>query len=219
MIQSHKTAYGISDKLAEYYWLIGILCGITEYSILAIIKTMPWYGYIFLIIPTIFCVWMAPMAIILPIYLLELFVWGVFHPKKVYKNVLKFIGIALVIVLSGLIAAHVPRMVASNFASADYVFWENCYISESPNATKFHYSPSCRYLRLSEYEVEVYDIYEAEDMGFEPCKSCLKQSAKYQYDVFAPFLFIPVTIFMFWLIFRVANISTKYKLRNPIVKR
>lgn len=215
-----RTAYGISDKLADGYWLIGIICGLVFLITAIVLKPEKWYLSIFI---SMFIVWGAPVAILISIGLLENLIWGMLHPKLVYKNILIAIGVGFVLVISGWISFQIPQFAASHFAVPNSSTWEFAYVSESPNAHCYHYSEDCTTLQNTLYNIEMLTVENAENLDYEPCKVCLKEAVCYQWNDVSCFLFIPIS----WLLFLLINLLIKkqehltktFKLRNPLVKR
>ncbi len=135
------------------------------------------------------------------------------------KSVVGFIAFFAVLAVSMGIALWIVRMCASIFATPDSSTWEFAYVSESPNAHRYHYSEQCNALRRTTYDIETLSVDEAEDYDYEPCSLCLKESVREKWDDAAGLVFIPVSCLLFGLINKIEQFSKKYKLRNPIVKR
>lgn len=117
------------------------------------------------------------------------------------------------------IAFGIVRFCASMFATPNTYTWEFAYVSESPNAHRFHYTERCKALQRTTYEIETLSVDDAEDYGYEPCSLCLKESARTKWDEAAGLVFIPVSCLIFWIINKIDHFSKKYKLQNPIVRR
>lgn len=211
-----KSAYGISDRLADLYKPIAVLCVAITSILLFFTTSIKWY-LILLIAP--FAAWMGPFAILFPIYILEMLIYEALHFKKVYKDVFDVIFSLLFIFGSMYISLMSLRFCAARFASPDTSTWEFAYVSESPNAHSYHYSENCKALRNTSYNIETLSIEEAEDYDYVPCNICLKESARYQWDDAVGLLFIPVSCMIYWLINKIDLFHKKYKFRNPIVKR
>lgn len=135
------------------------------------------------------------------------------------KSVVGFIAFFAVLAVCMGIALWIVRMCASIFATPDSSTWESAYVSESPNAHRYHYSEQCNALRRTTYDIETLSVDEAEDYDYEPCSLCLKESVREKWDDAAGLVFIPVSCLLFGLINKIEQFSKKYKLRNPIVKR
>ena len=135
------------------------------------------------------------------------------------KSVVGFIAFFALLGGSMAIALGIVRFCASMFASPDIYTWEFAYVSESPNAHRFHYTEQCKALRRTNCKIETLSVDEAADYDYEPCSLCMKESVREKWDDVAGLVFIPVSCLMFWLINKIDQISKKYKLRNPIVKR
>lgn len=135
------------------------------------------------------------------------------------KSVVGFIAVFAVLAVSMGIALRIVRMCASIFATPDSSTWEFAYVSESPNAHRYHYSEQCNALRRTTYDIETLSVDEAEDYDYEPCSLCLKESVREKWDDAAGLVFIPVSCLLFGLINKIEQFSKKYKLRNPIVKQ
>lgn len=135
------------------------------------------------------------------------------------KSVVGFIAAISILAVSMGIALWIVRICASIFATPDSSTWEFAYVSESPNAHRYHYSEQCNALRRTTYDIETLSVDEAEDYDYEPCGLCLKESAREKWDDAAGLVFIPVSCLLFGLINKIEQFSKKYKLRNPIVKR
>ncbi len=218
-----KTAYGISDKIADYYVLISIMCAIAV--TVAIIIIIPNNWYIALIVAPM-AAWAGPVAILLPVSFLEVLIYNILHFKESYRNLRESYmdivqGILFLAFLAGsmLISFGIVRFCAMNFATPDPSTWEFAYVSESPNARCYHYSEDCKALRRTYYDIETLSVDEAEDYDYEPCSFCLKESAHKKWDNAIGFLFMPVSCLMYWLINKIGLFNKKYKFRNPIVKR
>lgn len=135
------------------------------------------------------------------------------------KSVVGFIAFFAILAGSMAIALWVVRLCANIFATPDSSTWEYAYVSESPNAHRYHYSEHCKALRRTTYDIKMLSVDEAEDYEYEPCGLCLKESVRKQWDDAAGLVFIPVSCLLFGLINKIEQFSKKYKLRNPIVKR
>lgn len=117
------------------------------------------------------------------------------------------------------ISLGIVRFCASMFATPDLYTWEFAYVSESPNAHRFHYTDQCRALQRTTYEIETLSVDEAVDYDYEPCSLCLKKSTQEKWDDAAGLFFIPVSCLIFWMIDKLDKFTKKYKLRSPIVRR
>lgn len=135
------------------------------------------------------------------------------------KSVVGFITAISILAASMGIALWIVRLCASIFATPDSSTWEFAYVSESPNAHRYHYSEQCNALRRTTYDIEILSVDEAEDYDYEPCSLCLKESVREKWDDAAGLVFIPVSCLLFGLINKIEQFSKKYKLRNPIVKQ
>lgn len=135
------------------------------------------------------------------------------------KSIVEYIAFFTLLGGSMAIAFVIVRFCASLFASPDTSSWEIVYVSESPNAHRYHYSEQCDALRRNTYEIENLSVDEAELYDYEPCAICLKESARTKWDEAVGLVFIPVSCLIFWLINKIDQLSKKYKLQNPIVKR
>lgn len=135
------------------------------------------------------------------------------------KSVLEFIAFFGIIVCCMGISLWIVRLCAGAFATPEPDTWEFAYVSESPNAHCYHYSKHCISLRRTNYEIERLSVDEAEDYDYEPCKLCLRESAKEKWDDAAGLVFIPISCLVFWLIDKFFQFRKKYKLRSPIVKK
>ena len=211
-----KTAYGITDKLVDFYVPIAILCAISVSIAMVVLKPKAWY-IVFIVAP--FAAWVGPFAILLPVYFVEVLTYGILHPKKSYKNILIGILFTSCFMGCGFITFGIVRFCAARFATPDPSTWEFAYVSESPNAHRYHYSEHCKALRRTTYDIEMLSVDEAEDYEYEPCGLCLKESVREQWDDAAGVVFIPVSCLLFGLINKIDQFNKKYKLRNQIVKR
>lgn len=135
------------------------------------------------------------------------------------KTVIGFIAYFAFLAGSMAIALGIVRLCASLFATPDSSTWEYVYVSESPNAYSYHCSENCKALRKTSYDIEILPVEKAEDYGYEPCKLCLKESVRKQWDDAVGLVLFPVCLVLYWLISKIDQFSKKYKLRNPIVKR
>lgn len=135
------------------------------------------------------------------------------------RSVVGFVAFLALLGVSMAIAFGIVRFCASMFATPDIYTWEFAYVSESPNAHRFHYTAQCKALQRTTYEIETLSVDDAEDYGYEPCSLCLKASVKDKWDDAAGLVFIPVSCLIFWLINKIDQFSKKYKLQNPIVRR
>ena len=61
-----KTAYGITDKLVDFYVPIAILCAISVSIAMVVLKPKAWY-IVFIVAP--FAAWVGPFAILCPFIL------------------------------------------------------------------------------------------------------------------------------------------------------
>lgn len=113
----------------------------------------------------------------------------------------------------------VVRFCAASFAHPDASKWEYAYVSESPHAYRFHYSRECDALRRTSYEVDALSPKEAESHDYTPCKLCLKNSVRYQWDDWAIFLFFPIFGLFVMLIGKMDKFIQSYKFQSPIVRR
>lgn len=135
------------------------------------------------------------------------------------KDFVGFITFLAFIGSSMFIAIGIARICATLFATPDTSTWEFAYVSESPNAHSFHYSEDCNALRKTTYDIELMSVEEAEDYDYEPCRLCLKESKRKQWDDASVVLFFPVSCLVYWLINKIDRFRKEYKFRNPIVKR
>lgn len=210
-----KTAYGISEKLVDFYVPSAILCAVAAF--IAIVVLMPGKWYVaFIVAP--FAAWGGPFAILLPVYLVEILAYSIFHPKESYKNILTGILCISFFMGSTIIPFGIVRFCAAHFATPDPSTWEFAYVSESPNARCYHYSEDCKALSRTSYDIETLSVDEAE-IYYEPCSFCLKESVREKWDDAIGLLFIPVSCLIYWLINKIDLFQKKYKFRNPIVKR
>ncbi len=139
--------------------------------------------------------------------------------KDKMKSVVEYIACLSILAGSMGIALGIVRLCASIFATPDSSTWEFAYVSESPNAHRYHYSELCNALRRTTYDIKTLSVDEAEDYDYEPCSLCLKESVREKWDDAAGLVFIPVSCWIFGLINKIDQFSKKYRLRNPIVKR
>lgn len=211
-----KTAYGISDRLVDFYVPLAILCAAAASIAIVVLTPEKWYAA-FIVAP--FAAWAGPIAITLPVYIVEILIFGILHPKKSYRNAVEFIAFFVFLIGSGVIALGIVRFCAAHFATPDSSTWEYAYVSESPNAHRYHYSEQCNALQRTTFDIEVMSVDEAEDYDYEPCSLCLKESVGEQWDDAAGFLFIPVSCFIYWIINKIDLFHKKYKFRSPIVRR
>lgn len=211
-----KSAYGITDSLCDFFVPMAILFAIAATA--TVIFYIPNHWYVAIIVAPL-AAWMGPFAILLPIFCIEWVIYGLLHPKESYKNILGFLSFFAVLAGSMAIALWIVRLFASIFATPDSSTWEFAYVSESPNAHRYHYSEQCNALRRTTYDIETLSVDEAEDYDYEPCSLCLKESVREKWDDAAGLVFIPVSCLLFGLINKIEQFSKKYKLRNPIVKR
>ena len=135
------------------------------------------------------------------------------------KSIVGFILFFAFLAGSMAIALWIVRSCASIFATPNANTWEYAYISESPNAHRFHYSEDCMSLRHSIYNIEMLTVDDAENYGYKPCRLCLKQSVREKWDDAAGLVFIPVSCFIFWMLNKIDQFHKRYQFRNPIVKR
>lgn len=211
-----KTAFGIADKIVDLYVPMVILCAIVSIITTIIIYPEHWY---FTLIITPFAGWAGPIVISSAVYLLEILVHSILHPTKSCRVI--WSGILFVAFLGGSmgIALGTVRLCAILFATPDSSTWDFAYVSESPNAHRYHYSEQCNALRRTTYNIRTLTMDEVEDYDYEPCNLCLKESVRKKWDDAAGLVFIPVSCLIFGLINKIEQFSKKYKLRNPIVKR
>ena len=124
-----------------------------------------------------------------------------------------FLGVSMAI------SFGIVRYCAVLFATPDTSVWEFAYVSESPNAHRYHYSKDCKALRKTSYDIETLSVSEAEDYDYQPCNLCLEKSIRYQWDDAVGLFFIPVSCLIYGLINRIDQFCKKYKLRTPIIRR
>lgn len=74
-----KSAYGITDRLVDLYKPIAVLCAAITSILLFVTTSIKWY-FILLIAP--FAAWGGPFAILFPIYLLEMLIYGALHLQE-----------------------------------------------------------------------------------------------------------------------------------------
>lgn len=211
-----KSAYGIADKLVDFYVPLAVLCVFAASIAIIVLKPKDWY--VALIVAP-FAAWGGPIAILLPVYFVEVLVYGILHSQKSYKTILVGILFASLLIGSAFISFGIVRFCAARFATPDPTTWEFAYVSESPNARCFHYSEDCRALGRTTYEIEAFSVDEAEGYGYEPCALCLKGSVREKWNDAAGLLFIPVSCLLFGLVNKMNQLCKKYKLRTPIVER
>lgn len=211
-----KSAYGITDKLVDFYVLLAILCAFAASITIIVLKPQDWY--VALIVAP-FAAWGGPIALLLPVYIVEILVYGILHPKNSYKTILVGILFVSLLIGSAFLSYGIVRFCAACFATSDPTTWEVAYVSESPNAHRYHYSEHCKALTRTTYNIEMLSVDEAEDYEYEPCGLCLKESVRKQWDDAAGVVFIPVSCLLFGLINKIDQFNKKCKLRNPIVKR
>lgn len=113
----------------------------------------------------------------------------------------------------------IVRFCAARFATPKPYMWELTYVSESPNAYCYHYSEDCKALRRTTYDIDVLLVDEAEELGYEPCSMCLRESVRKEWDGFACLLMLLVGLLIFWMICKVDRFHREYKFRSPIEKR
>lgn len=135
------------------------------------------------------------------------------------RSIVGFIAFFAFLASSMAIALGIVRLGASIFATPNPNLWEFVYVSDSPNAHRYHYSNNCKALSKTSYNIELLTIEEAEDYDYEPCKLCLEASVSHQWDEAAGILFFPVSCLVYWLINATHKFCKKYKFRNPIVRR
>lgn len=83
------TDFGICERLMDHYKYLAIGLGIVTVTVLCVVKPQLWYLWIF---AGGFVAWAAPIAIILPLWLLESVVWRIVHPKTTVKRWAKGMG-------------------------------------------------------------------------------------------------------------------------------
>ena len=125
----------------------------------------------------------------------------------------------LVICAGVIIPFKTVRFIASHFCEAEPLGWEYAYISESPRARSYHWEASCKMLSNTKYDVILTSGEEAEDSGLSPCKVCMENSIKKEYDLVAIFLMIPCCLFLARCMDKFTKFLQSYTFRNPIVKR
>lgn len=135
------------------------------------------------------------------------------------KSMVEFILFFAFLGVSMAVTFGIVRYCAVLFATPDTSTWEFAYVSESPNAHRYHYSMDCKALRNTSYDIETLSVNEAEDYDYQPCGLCLKKSIRYQWDDAVGLLFIPVSCLIYGLINKINQFHKKYKLRTPIIRR
>ena len=138
------------------------------------------------------------------------------------KSILGCLAFVLFVAVSMFISHCIVRFSAKTFAEPDYTKWEEVYVSESPNAHRFHCSSDCKALKKTSYNIELLTVEEAEVEGFEPCQLCLKESCQHQWDEWVVFIFIPVSCLVYFLLGKVWKFIKKYKfagiVRNDVAE-
>ena len=204
----HKSAYGITDKLCDYYWWIAGALTVAVYALIVLYHPAKWYMALILV-P--FIVWMGPMALLLPVYLIEMLLHSILNIPKGYKNVLAVLAFFLWLGLSAFISSQLVRACAVTFATPNSHYWEIAYASESPNAKCYHKDEDCKYLKNTRYDIDILSVEEAEEFALIPCKHCLKNSVRYQYDEIGALLIAPIAGFLLWIIHKLEIFSHSLK--------
>lgn len=171
------------------------------------------------IITAPFILWMSPLAVLYPIWAIGNLIYSIVNIKRVYKYIPSIILFLFWIGSSTFLSFQIVRFCASTFAEPDSYSWEYAYVSESPNAKCYHKEEDCKYLKSTKYDIVFLSVDEAEDYDLAPCKHCLKNSVKYQYDEFGCILITPVAAVLLWLISKLEKLFKSYTLRSPIIKR
>ena len=134
----------------------------------------------------------------------------------------KVVGVILFFAFLGVsmtISFGIVRYCAVLFATPNTSVWEFAYVSESPNAHKYHYSEDCKALRKTPYDIEMLSVREAEDYDYQPCNLCLEKLTRYQWDDAVGLFFIPVSCLILCLIDKIDQFRKKYKFHTPIIRR
>ena len=138
-----KTAYGITDKLVDFYVPIAILCAISVSIAMVVLKAE---GMVYRIhCRPLFAAWVGPFAILLPVYFVEVLTYGILHPKKSYKNIL--IGILFYFLLYGLWVYYffgIVRFCAARFCNARPKHMGVCICFRKSERHRYHYSEHCK---------------------------------------------------------------------------
>ncbi|ROT12281.1 hypothetical protein EEL50_11675 [Muribaculaceae bacterium Isolate-105 (HZI)] len=140
-----------------------------------------------------------------------------FHPKNAKgcivnyfkSNSSMFLGISVFMVilfLSGAIPMKTARICATLFAKPSTENWDDAYYARSRYAKSYHYSRDCKYLQQTTHEIKYTSVDNAEFYyELQPCKHCLQESVKYQYDRYGALCVIPVFFLLIWLTSRIYN--------------
>lgn len=135
------------------------------------------------------------------------------------EQLIAIFSFALILAIDVFISISIVRVIAIFFAEPNSYSWEFAYVSESPNATKYHESRDCKYLKQTSYKIELMSVEEAEDEELQPCKHCLKTSVSKQFDEYSALLMLPVFCLLLWGLEKIDKLLKEYTLRNPIVKK
>lgn len=208
--------YGIAERVSDYHLSLAVFCATASAAAIIILEPNHWY---FAIIIAPLLGWIGPFAIIMPIFCIEGVCYCLLHPKESYRTIFHILSFFAFLVCSVIISLGMVRFCAARFAKPDPNTWEYAYVSESPNAHRYHYSEQCKALSRTVYDIEELSVDEAEFYEYEPCGICLKESTRRRWDGVVGFLAFPVGWLLYWLIIKVECVCKKYKLRNPIVRR
>lgn len=230
--------FGVTDWLCDNYGLIAWIIGITSFIVVCYINPQFWWCGL-LISP--FIGWSGPIVLTFLSGLIELCIWYIYHPKDLFnvfrnyknnivkwwykiktadrKKYLDWVFTLCVICAGIIIPFKTTRFCASHFCDPEPWNWEYAYVSQSPKARAYHWEESCKMLNNTKYDIVLMSGNEAEDYGLYPCKVCMQNSTKKEYDVLAIFLIIPCCLALARCVDKISEFFRTYTFRNPIVKR
>lgn len=211
-----KYAFGITDKFSEGYWTIAILLGIAFVSVMCFVNPSKWVAWL---IVTPFVAWAAPIMLLMIMAGIEGVIFCFIHPKevftrKLFKSVLRLLYIGIIFLISLLLADIASEI----FTKEDSSGWKAVYVSESINATKYHYSEECKTLKRSSSLVDG-TLEEVERYGYLPCKVCLKSERKARASDNSFLWFVGFSVIFFYVGNCCYKVSKRYKIQSPIVKK
>lgn len=160
------------------------------------------------------------LTIIFIVVLCKALTWcikSIFHPNNAKGHMVNYFKsnsnmfltiyvLVVILFLSGVIPIKTARICANLFAETSTEHWDDAYYARSSYAKSYHYSRDCKYLQQTTHEIKCTSVNNAEFYHeLQPCKHCLQESVKYQYDRYGELCVIPVFFLLIWLTSRIYN--------------
>lgn len=114
------------------------------------------------------------------------------------------------------ISLGIIRMFAKS-AEPDPTQWGMVYVSTSPRAEKYHYGLDCEFLRRTTHDIMCIPVSDAEIINRTPCRYCLEQYAKKQYDGCVWYLYPIMLILFFSILVLFDTIRVRYVKKSKTV--